>query len=180
MTDGGFWSPIPIRTDEGGICHTHGASCIAWTSRYLDVDEYVFRSNGSLVSRFEGLKIWYFWSEVVIVGCHCPPWYTDEFATTTYSNIIVYRVETIACLINTCRFYLVWRYVREFMFLGLKTRHTIQNFSHSPFTLANFSFVNLAFIFRCSSSTTNPVCERRVNLLVCSLPLHRHSYIGFI
>jgi hypothetical protein len=28
--------------------------------------------------------------------------------------------------------------------------------------------------------TTNPVCERRVNLLVCSLPLHRHSYIGFI
>jgi hypothetical protein len=30
------------------------------------------------------------------------------------------------------------------------------------------------------SSNTNPVCERRVNLLVCSLPLHRHSYIGFI
>ncbi len=26
----------------------------------------------------------------------------------------------------------------------------------------------------------NPVCERRVDLLVCSLPLHRHSYIGFI
>jgi hypothetical protein len=46
--------------------------------------------------------------------------------------------------------------------------------SHSPFTLANFSFVNLVFIFRCSSSTTNPVCERRVNLLACSLPLHQH------
>ncbi len=26
----------------------------------------------------------------------------------------------------------------------------------------------------------NPVCERRVNLLVYSLSLHRHSYIGFI
>jgi hypothetical protein len=25
-----------------------------------------------------------------------------------------------------------------------------------------------------------PVCERRVNLLVYSLSLHRHSYIGFI
>ncbi len=49
-------------------------------------------------------------------------------------------------------------------------------------TLANFSFVNLVFIFRCSSSTTNPVYERRVNLfvLVCSLSSHRHSYIGFI
>jgi hypothetical protein len=44
----------------------------------------------------------------------------------------------------------------------------------------NFSFPNLVFIFRCSSSTTNPVYERRVNLLVCSLPLHRHSYTGFI
>ncbi len=39
---------------------------------------------------------------------------------------------------------------------------------------------SLVFIFRCSSSTTNPVCARRINLLVCSLPLHRHSYIGFI
>ncbi len=52
------------------------------------------------------------------------------------------------------------------------------SFRHSPFTLANFSFVNLVFIFRCSSSTTNPVCVRHVNLLVCSLPLHGHSYIG--
>jgi hypothetical protein len=51
---------------------------------------------------------------------------------------------------------------------------------HSPFTLANFSIVSLVFIFRCSSTTTNPVCERRVNLLVYSLSLHRHSYIGFI
>jgi hypothetical protein len=24
------------------------------------------------------------------------------------------------------------------------------------------------------------VCERRLDLLFCSLPLHRHSYIGFI
>jgi hypothetical protein len=50
--------------------------------------------------------------------------------------------------------------------------------SHSQ----TFSFVNLVFIFRCYSSTTNPVYERRVNLLVlvCSLSSHRHSYIGFI
>ncbi len=46
--------------------------------------------------------------------------------------------------------------------------------SHSQ--TSRFS-VNLVFIFRCSSSTTNPVYERRVNLLVCSLPSHRHSYI---
>ncbi len=48
------------------------------------------------------------------------------------------------------------------------------------FTLENFSIVNLVFIFRCFSTTTNPVCVRRVILLVYSLSLHRHSYIGFI
>jgi hypothetical protein len=36
--------------------------------------------------------------------------------------------------------------------------------------------VNLVFIFGSSSSTTNPVCVRRVNLSVCSLPLNRHIY----
>jgi hypothetical protein len=48
------------------------------------------------------------------------------------------------------------------------------------FICQNFSIVNLVFIFRCSSTTTNPVCERRVNLLVYSLSLHRHSYVSFI
>jgi hypothetical protein len=35
---------------------------------------------------------------------------------------------------------------------------------------------------KCSpcAKVTNPVCERRVDLLVCGFPLHRHSYIGFI
>jgi hypothetical protein len=35
----------------------------------------------------------------------------------------------------------------------------------SPVTLANFSFVNLVFIFRCSSSTTNPVIVNKVFFL---------------
>jgi hypothetical protein len=57
---------------------------------------------------------------------------------------------------------------------------SIASKSHTqPSHSMNFSFVNLVFICRCSSSTTDPVCVRRVNLLVCSLPLHRHSYIGF-
>ncbi len=46
--------------------------------------------------------------------------------------------------------------------------------------IANFSIVNLVQIFRCFSTTTNPLCARRVNLFVYSLSLHRHSYIGFI
>ncbi len=52
--------------------------------------------------------------------------------------------------------------------------------SHSPFTLANFSSFNLVFVFRCSSSTTNPVSERRVDssFLVLSLSSHRYQYIS--
>jgi len=57
--------------------------------------------------------------------------------------------------------------------------------THSPITLANFSCINLVFIFRCSSSPCNPVYVRCVessalvlvfhhtdtHLLVLSLPL---------
>jgi hypothetical protein len=51
-----------------------------------------------------------------------------------------------------------------------------------PISLANLSIVNLVSIFRCSSSTVNPVYPRRVTslVLVCSLSSHRHSYIDFI
>ncbi len=52
--------------------------------------------------------------------------------------------------------------------------------TYSPITLINISFINLVFIFRCSSSPINPVYLRRVDFstLVFSLSSHRHSYIG--
>jgi hypothetical protein len=47
----------------------------------------------------------------------------------------------------------------------------------SNLSIFSFSFSFLAhFVFKFFS----PTCERRVNLLVYSLSLHRHSYIGFI
>jgi hypothetical protein len=44
------------------------------------------------------------------------------------------------------------------------------------------SRINLVFIFRCSSSRSNPVYARRVDFsaLVFSLSSHRHSYIGLV
>jgi hypothetical protein len=52
----------------------------------------------------------------------------------------------------------------------------------TPFTLANFSSFNLVFVFRCSSSTTNPVYVRCVDssFLVFSLSSHRYSYISLV
>ncbi len=54
--------------------------------------------------------------------------------------------------------------------------------THSPITLANISSINVISIFRCSSSTRNPVYVRRVDSssLVFSLSSHRHSYIGLV
>jgi hypothetical protein len=79
--------------------------------------------------------------------------------------------------------------------------------TYSPIVFANFSFISLVSIFRCSSSTTNPVSVRRVDSsflvlslsshliinnnpvyprrldfssLVFSLLSHRHSYISLL
>jgi hypothetical protein len=51
--------------------------------------------------------------------------------------------------------------------------------THSPITLANLSFINLVFIFRCSSSPYHPVYARGVDpsALAFSLSSHRH-FIG--
>jgi hypothetical protein len=50
--------------------------------------------------------------------------------------------------------------------------------TYSPITLANISSINLVFIFRCSSSSSNPVYARRVDssALVFSLSSHLQSY----
>ncbi len=52
---------------------------------------------------------------------------------------------------------------------------------YSPITLTDISFINLDFIFRCSSSPSNPMYESRVDfsVLVFSLSSNRHSYQCF-
>ncbi len=63
---------------------------------------------------------------------------------------------------------------------GFWGSHHFKN-TYSPITLTNISSINVVFIFRCSSSTSNPVYARRVesSALVFSLSL-RHSYIGLV
>ncbi len=54
--------------------------------------------------------------------------------------------------------------------------------THTHPSLANISSINLVFVFRCSSSPSNPVYARRADFsaLVFSLSSHRHSYIGLV
>ncbi len=68
-----------------------------------------------------------------------------------------------------------------YVLILISTGH-LSPLSHIPIALANFSIVNLVSIFRCSSSTVNPVYERHVTslVLVCSLSSHRHSYTSYL
>jgi len=54
---------------------------------------------------------------------------------------------------------------------------------HANPSIARKALTSNALLVRRKKNFCNhriPVCERRLHLLVCSLPLHRHSYIGFI
>jgi hypothetical protein len=73
------------------------------------------------------------WVEFFVVGTHCPPFYTGEYETGTFDNVVVYRAETLASLVNTVRIYLVWRYYRDWVLFHLARRHTIASFSGAKF-----------------------------------------------
>ena len=76
---------------------------------------------------------WEFWLEVFFVGGHCPPFYTREYWTDSLGNIVVYRIETIAALVNTLRIYLVFRWLRDYELMRMDKRHTIATFSNTKF-----------------------------------------------
>jgi hypothetical protein len=97
-----------------------------------------------------------------------------HYRRTAFSSMIKSRVGNILARLHLYVLILTW------------TGHLYNTYpievSHSPLTLANFSSINLVFVFRCSSPTTNPVSARRVDssFLVFSLSSHRYSYISLL
>ena len=73
------------------------------------------------------------WMEVIVIGVHCPPFYTYEYDTDSFGNIILYRAETLGALFNVIRIYLVWRYYRDFVLYNIQKRHTIASFTGAKF-----------------------------------------------
>jgi hypothetical protein len=74
-----------------------------------------------------------FWLEILFCGCHCPPFYTSEVSTETYENLVVYRIETLAALINMLRIYLLWKYLRDLTLNSIPKRHMITRFTGAEF-----------------------------------------------
>jgi len=78
------------------------------------------------------LKTW-FWVEVIICGVHVPPGVTSEVGGLNMDNFVVYRIETMGCVWNMFRFYLLWWSFVEFMVYDLPMRHTVAAFANVKF-----------------------------------------------
>lgn len=74
-----------------------------------------------------------FWLEVMLCGIHCPPELTREFATYSINNLVVYRAETLAAMINTLRLYLAWRVYRDTELNRIPKRYVIENYTGAVF-----------------------------------------------
>ena len=116
--------------------------CLLIIYRYYWLRAVIFRINRHCrrLVRFDAnisfghiASSWVFWLEVLIVGVHCPPFYTNEYWTDSFDNIVVYRIETIAALLNTIRIYLFFRWLRDYELSKMAKRHTIESFAGAKF-----------------------------------------------
>ncbi len=117
-------------------------SCLLIIYRYYWLSALIFRLNrhcrrlvklDTSISFADVASSWGFWFEVFIVGAHCPPFFTSEHWTESLGNIVVYRIETLAALLNTMRIYLVFRWLRDLEFSKMAKRHTIATFAGAKF-----------------------------------------------
>uniref|UniRef100_A0A7S0WHU2 Potassium channel domain-containing protein n=1 Tax=Hemiselmis tepida TaxID=464990 RepID=A0A7S0WHU2_9CRYP len=70
-----------------------------------------------------------YWIETLLCLCHNPPYFTFEFDITNLDNTIVYRSETLLCILNTLRCYLLWRVLTDQILDTLPRRHTVAMFA---------------------------------------------------
>jgi len=116
--------------------------CLLIIYRYYWMRAVIFRINRHCrrLVRFDAnisfghiASSWGFWLEVLVVGGHCPPFYTTEYSTNSFDNDVVYRVETLAALFNTLRIYLFFRWLRDYELSTMAKRHTIASFAGAKF-----------------------------------------------
>lgn len=67
--------------------------------------------------------------EWLIILPHLPPYCTFEFGATSMGNDVVYRGETLMCLLNSLRLYLLWRSIKYFVLSPYPKRHTVSMYT---------------------------------------------------
>jgi hypothetical protein len=69
-----------------------------------------------------------FWVEFILCGLHLPPGATFELPINNLDYVVVYRGETLFCLVNTLRVYLIARVIADSVLAKLPRRHTVSMF----------------------------------------------------
>jgi len=69
-----------------------------------------------------------FWQEVIVCALHCPPGVTFEISSWQLGNYVMYRGETMFCVLNTLRLYLCARVWKQRMLADLPRKHTVGEF----------------------------------------------------
>jgi len=82
-----------------------------------------------------------FWIEVALCLPCLPPFCTFELVVANFENLLMYRAETLFCVYNSFRIYLIWPVVRDRFLTALPRRYTIASFTHTS--------MNSAFAFKC-------------------------------
>ena len=82
-----------------------------------------------------------FWLELAVCLPCLPPGCTFEYVNQAWSNTIMYRAETLFCVYNTIRVYLIWPVLRDHFLSTFPRRHTIASFTHTR--------MDSAFAFKC-------------------------------
>uniref|UniRef100_A0A7S1E3M7 Potassium channel domain-containing protein n=1 Tax=Hemiselmis andersenii TaxID=464988 RepID=A0A7S1E3M7_HEMAN len=123
------------------------SSCCAVVAHYtfgVYTDRIYYHLNNMVTLRTD--RIWLdvivhkmMWAEIAFLMIHLPPGWTFEVSMDTMGNVVVYRAESLMCLINSFRAYLILRVVKDHVLLGLPLRHTISKFTSVQFA-ALFSF----------------------------------------
>ena len=123
------------------------------------------------------------WLELLICVPHLPPTFSPEYGMEVQSkNFIVYRGETIFCVYNILRIYLLWRCIRDFIIKAMPKHFTIEAFTQidigSFYVLKSllegwkgFQFVAFAWIF---SMLVLGYFFRAFETSACLFPYHDH------
>jgi len=67
------------------------------------------------------------WAELFVCLVHLPPFMTFEIGVVNHANFVLYRAETLFCLWNILRIYLMMRVLRSWSLSGFRKLYTVSS-----------------------------------------------------
>ena len=124
-----------------------------------------------------------FWCEALVSCVHLVPFWTFELVMYNWTNIVMYRAETLGAVFNTLRIYLVWPVIRDQILSSLPKRTSISAFTKTPMgsafaakVIMNNTAASMLFIGSCWAVTyiLTGYWFRAAEISACLLPSAKH------